>query len=99
MVDVRENPPAEAIRQSAQHVLFVEGQPGSIDQEAMQTFLGDLVDIQPLGPAFHVGNAAQALHLFHPTYYFLIDRDHHSDADVQRSWDRFPDPATHNLLI
>jgi hypothetical protein len=99
MVEVRKNPPPEAVRQAAQHVLFVEGQENSIDREAMNTFLGDLVRIEPLGSSFHLANAAQALYPFHATYYFLIDRDHHSDADVQRSWDRFPDPATHNLLI
>ena len=99
MVEVRKNPPPEAVRQSAQHVLFVEGHANSIDREAIHTFLGDLVRIEPLGSSFHLANAAQALYPFHATYYFLIDRDHQSDADVRRSWDRFPDPATHNLLI
>lgn len=99
MVDVRKNPPPEAVRQAAQHVLFVEGEPGSIDQEAMTTFLGDLVGVAPLGPSFHVASAAEALHPFHPTYYFLIDRDHHDDAFVERSWQRFPDPETGNLVV
>lgn len=99
MVEVRKNPTPEAVKQSAQHVLFVEGQASSIDREALHTFLGDLVRVEPLGPSFHIANAAQALQRHHPTYYFLIDRDHHGDDEVQRSWDRFPDPATHNLLI
>ena len=35
----------------------------------------------------------------HPTYYFLIDRDHHDIDFINRSWYNFPDPNTHNLLI
>lgn len=98
-MEVRKNPRADEVRQSAQHVLFVEGQRESIDHEAMRTFLGDLVRVEPLGSSFYLENAARALQEFHPTYYSLIDRDHHDDARVQTSWDRFPDPATHNLLI
>ena len=98
-MEVRKNPRPEEVRQSAQHVLFVEGQRDSIDQEAMRTFLGDLVRVEPLGSSFYLENAARALQEFHPTYYFLIDRDHHDDARVARYWARFPDPATHNLLI
>ncbi|MBX9720873.1 MAG: hypothetical protein K2X81_05735, partial [Candidatus Obscuribacterales bacterium] len=30
---------------------------------------------------------------------FLIDRDHCTDAEVERSWTDFPDPDKHNLLI
>jgi len=81
------------------HVLLVEGQRGSIDHEAMLVFLGRFVRVEPLGPSYHLENAARALQEFHPTYYFLIDRDHHDDARVAQSWARFPDPATHNLLI
>ncbi|MBF0565081.1 MAG: hypothetical protein HQK89_07555, partial [Nitrospirae bacterium] len=43
---------------------------------------------------------AQALYKYHPTYYFLIDRDyHHDDAYIDKCWNNFPDPDTHNLLI
>lgn len=98
-MDVRKNPRPDEVRQSASHVLFVEGQRDSIDHEAMRTFLGDLVRVEPLGSSFYLENAARALQEFHPTYYFLIDRDHHDDARVAASWARFPDPATHNLLI
>lgn len=99
MVEVRRNPPPEAVRQAAQHVLFVEGQRDSIDRAAMHEFLGDLVRVEPLGSSPYLENAARALQEFHPTYYFLIDRDHHEEAHVQRSWERFPDPATHNLIL
>jgi len=52
-----------------------------------------------LGGALDIRSAAEALHKFHPDYYFLIDRDHHSDEYVERSWARFPDPEYSNILI
>jgi len=59
-----------------------------------------MIRIRPLGPSYSVKSVAEALHPFHPTYYFLIDRDyHHNDDFVGRCWDNFPDPATHNLLV
>lgn len=44
-------------------------------------------------------SVAEALVPVHPTYYFLIDRDHHDENFVESSWRSFPDPETHNLLV
>jgi hypothetical protein len=89
--------------QRARHVLFVEGPPGqassSFDQVVLSALLQDVVQVEALGASFHLRSAAEALYPFHPTYYFLIDRDHHDDAFVARTWERFPDPATYNLLV
>jgi len=42
---------------------------------------------------------AQAFQNVHPTYYFLIDRDHNSDDEINSCWDNFLKPDTPNLLI
>lgn len=94
----------EAPLRRAGHILFVEGRAEKpehepFDRTALGVFLDDLVRVEALGPSFHLRSAAEALHPFHPTYYFLIDRDHHDDAFVAQLWARFPDPATHNLLV
>lgn len=100
MVKVTRDVPAEAVRQSASHVLFVEGSgTGALDPTVLDELVGQFVRVQPLGPSFHIRSAAQALSAYHPTYYFLIDRDHLDNRTVEASWNRFPDPKTDNLLI
>ncbi|HUT56010.1 MAG TPA: hypothetical protein VM658_21645 [bacterium] len=89
------------IRSRARHTLFVEGiGEASLDAYTCNLILRDLkISVQPMGPAYHVKAVAQALHDNHPSYYFLIDRDHIDDAAVEKSWKEFPDPASFNLLI
>lgn len=89
-----------AVDQRSGHKLFIEGHDESFDRTVMGELLGELgVAVRPLGPCRNIRAAAQALHVNEPTYYFLIDRDYHDEADVERSWQNFPDPNTHNLLI
>ncbi len=91
--------PAEDVNQSAKHVLFVEGKEDGVDGTWLKDLFPSPLEVKPLGPSFHVKSVAQALHPHHPTYYFLIDRDHFSDEEVEFSWANFPDPNSHNLLI
>lgn len=91
---------ADEVRFKAQHVLFVEGRNReSIDPKILDELFKNSIRIEPMGPSFSVKSVAQALHNYHPTYYFLIDRDHHEEEFVNQCWDNFPDPATHNLLV
>lgn len=98
-IAVTPNPRGEEILQSAQHVLFVEGK----DQTALDpTVLRELLPmltVKALGGAYHIQSAAEALFRHHPTYYFLIDRDHYDDETVERTWKQFPDPERSNILI
>lgn len=104
MVETRRDIEPDDAWQRARHVLFVEGRPDaapgeSFDRTVLATFLADVVQVEPLGASFHLRSAAEALHPFHSTYYFLIDRDHHTDEFVETTWRRFPDPASYNLLV
>ena len=100
MLRVARDVPPEAVRQSASHVLFVEGSGAkALDPIVLQDLVGRLVRVQPMGPSFHIASAAQALCQYHPNYYFLIDRDHVDEKTVEESWARFPDPNKDNLLI
>jgi len=90
----------EEIRQNGRHVLFVEGRDkDSLDPQIVGELFDGMIRIEPLGASFSVKSVAEALHPFHPTYYFLIDRDHHDDDFINQCWDNFPDERTHNLLI
>ena len=100
MITVKPRIRAEEVRLGAQHVLFVEGRDeNSVDPTILKNLLPDELRIQPLGPSFSVRSVAQALHKHHPTYYFLIDRDHHGGDFVDRCWKNFPNPETDNLLV
>ncbi|MBI1785310.1 hypothetical protein HYR69_09220 [Candidatus Sumerlaeota bacterium] len=90
----------EEINNRAQAVLFVEGMGlGSLDPWVLRELFENEIRVEPLGSSFHIRSAAEALHPHHPEYYFLIDRDHHSDEFVETCWRNFPDPKTHNLLV
>jgi hypothetical protein len=95
---------ADQARQTAQHRVFVEGNNDeAIDPVVIRELLTTngltQVDAHAMGHCDNVRSAAEALIRQHPSYYFLIDRDDQSSATVEATWDNFPDPATHNLLI
>lgn len=100
MISVKKGIRAEEVRQQSQHVLFVEGRDtNSVDPKVLNELFENGIRIEPLGPSYFVKSVAEALYPHHPTYYFLIDRDHHPDDFVEDCWGNFPDPATHNLLV
>lgn len=91
---------SEEVRLQGQHVLFVEGSDGeSVDPKVLNELFSNGIRIEPLGPSFSVRSVAEALQPYHPTYYFLIDRDHYDDSFIDKCWSNFPNPATNNLLV
>jgi len=100
MISVKKGIRAEEVRLQSQHVLFVEGRDSnSVDPKVLNELFEQEIRIEPLGPSYSVKSVAEALYPHHPTYYFLIDRDHHLDDFINRCWCNFPDPSTHNLLV
>ncbi len=100
MIEVRQPSRTEEIRQTARHTLFVEGAgSGGLDQTVLRELLPRQIRVRALGPSFHVRSVAEALYVYHPDYYFLIDRDHHDDQFVEGCWNSFPDPEKSNLLV
>ena len=100
MISAKKGIRAEEVRLQSQHVLFVEGNDkDSIDPHVLEVLFGQKIRIEPLGASFSIKSVAQALFSYHPTYYFLIDRDHHDNEFIDRCWKNFPDQETHNLLV
>ena len=100
MISVKTGIRAEEVRLQSQHVLFVEGKDrNSVDPKVLDELFYRSIRIEPLGPSYSVRSVAEALFSYHPTYYFLIDRDHHDNDFIDHCWGNFPDPATHNLLV
>lgn len=100
MISVKKSIRPEEVRLYSQHVLFVEGKDiNSVDPKVLKELFDNVLRIEPLGASFSVKSVAEALYPHHPSYYFLIDRDHQDDAFIQKCWTNFPDPDTHNLLV
>lgn len=100
MISVKTGIRAEEVRLQSQHVLFVEGKDkNSVDPNVLSELFDRSIKIEPLGPSFSVRSVAEALFSYHPTYYFLIDRDHYDTDFIDRCWGNFPDPTTNNLLV
>ena len=88
---------ADEISFRSNHVLFVEGKEDSTDVTVLARILP--IQVKPFGPSYNLKSAAEAFANVHPTYYFLIDRDHYSSEVVEKFWKNFPDAETPNLLI
>lgn len=99
MVKVKTKIRPEEVRTSAEHVLFVEGSEGGLDQVVLRALLSRYLQIKPMGSSFSLRSAAKAFAKHHPKYYFLIDRDHYDDEFVNQRWIDFPNPAEGNLLV
>ena len=101
MIKVLKNPYPRDVLQNSKHVLFVEGKNDeSFDPVVLSEFLPAEINVKALEAASSIRNVAYALHHYHPSYYFLIDRDFHfSDLDVENHWKKFPSKETYNLLI
>jgi hypothetical protein len=85
------------------HTLFVEGQNESANDPTFLKHLFDgepvIPDVKPMKTSSSIKSVAESLFVYNPTYYFLVDRDHHVDEFVENSWKNFPDNKTSNLLI
>lgn len=98
-IEVKRGIRPEEVRLQGRHVLFVEGSKESVDPKVLNELFSNEIRIEPLGPSFSVRSVAEALQPYHPTYYFLIDRDQYDDSFIDKCWNNFPDPDTNNLLI
>lgn len=78
-------------------ILFVEGEPASIDARLLSPLLPEL-RVKGVGPSMNIKAAAEAFAKVHPAMYFLVDRDHQGDSVVEKTWNRFEE-GTGNLII
>jgi len=99
MISVRSGINSSEIKQSAKYTLFVEGKSNeAIDPFVLKELLPN-IKIEAMGPSYYIKSVAEALFPSHPEYFFLIDRDHYDDSEVEDTWRNFPDPGKNNLLI
>ena len=88
---------SDTVSFGAGRILFVEGKDDSFDVRVLRQILP--IEVKPLGASFALKGAAEAFAAVCPTYFFVIDRDHVDDDEVERHWQNFPKADTPNLLI
>jgi len=95
----------ESVRMGAEPIVWVEGEADdgagpSIDVAVIDRLLLDTpVTVKGLGKSSGIRATARTMYAYHPHYYFVVDRDHFDDNDVEKTWRGFPDPNQNNLLI
>ncbi len=102
MIGITKGVSPSEVRQSGRHVLFVEGGGDNpFDPLVIANLFGGIenIEVKALGPSYSLRSVAESLYKHHPSYYFLIDRDHYDDSYIEHCWDSFPNPETSNLLI
>ena len=101
MTNIIKNPRPTDVLQNSKHVLFVEGKDNqAFDPVVLSELFSEEINIEALGSSPSIRSVAPALYAYHPTYYFLIDRDFHfTDEDINKHWEKFPSRETDNLLI
>lgn len=85
------------INNGSTRVLFVEGFDKKTDASVLTDFFHN-INIKGLGASLSLKSAASAFMECFPLYYFIIDRDGHTESDVNQAWDDFKNKKT-NLLI
>ena len=100
-ISITKNPRSKDVLENSKHVLFVEGKDDqAFDPVVLSELFSEEINVKALGSSPSIRSVAPALHTYHPTYYFLIDRDFHfTDEEIDEHWEKFPNKETYNLLI
>lgn len=108
MADKKNGIASEEVR-GKRFTLFVEGEEdSSIDALILEILLGDSgtifvknedIRVKTLGGCSTIKSAAGSMHKIYPNYFFLIDRDYHTEKYVNKCRADFLDPNKKNLLV
>lgn len=97
MMNIKKGLNASDISYGSSRVLFVEGQSGSIDEIVISRVI-DFIQVKAIGPSSHIKPASKAFENVHPAYFFVVDRDHQEDDEVDKTWKDF-EAGYSNLII
>ncbi|MDI9409001.1 MAG: hypothetical protein QM523_07135 [Candidatus Pacebacteria bacterium] len=93
---VNQSKTPDSVNRAANHRLLVEGE---FDQIFMEALFDEIIPVGRLGSRNILIVGAKAFSMIEPNFYFLIDRDHHSDEEVDSFWQKFPVANEPNILI
>ena len=81
------------------NVLFVEGTQESLDVIVLTALLNGIVKVSPIGNSSTLKQSAKAFANSNPNYYFIVDRDYSTVAQVDENWRNFENDASENFLM
>lgn len=97
MIEPKRGFASSEVDYGSSRVLFVEGESNSLDFVLMSCIFTD-VKVRAIGPSSNIKAAARAFSGVHPSYFFVVDRDHQEDSIVEETWNRFKTGES-NLVI
>ncbi len=97
MIEPKRGFASSEVDYGSSRVLFVEGESNSLDFVLMSCIFTD-VKVRAIGPSSNIKAAARAFSGVHPSYFFVVDRDHQEDSIVEATWNRFKTGES-NLVI
>lgn len=97
MIEHKRGFASSEVEQGSSRVLFVEGEANSLDYILMSRVFTD-VKVRAIGPSSNIKAAARAFSNVHPSYFFVVDRDHQEDSIVEETWNKFK-AGESNLVI
>lgn len=97
MIEHKRGFASSEVEQGSSRVLFVEGEANSLDYILMSRVFTD-VKVRAIGPSSNIKAAAKAFSNVHPSYFFVVDRDHQEDSFVEETWNKFK-AGESNLVI
>lgn len=97
MLKIKKGIASSDIEYGSSRILFVEGINGSLDEELL-TQVFSTINVKGIGPCSYIKSAASAFADVHPTYFFVVDRDHQTDENIEKTWEAF-EKKRGNLII
>ncbi len=97
MIETKRGFASSDVEHGSSRVLFVEGEANSLDSILMSCIFKDL-KVRSIGPSSNIKAAARAFSNVHPSYFFVVDRDHQEDSIVEETWNKFR-AGESNLVI
>ena len=76
---------ASKVNNGSTRYLFVEGCESSNDEALLKDVLGN-VNVRGIGSSSCIERAAAAFKADNRMFYFVVDRDHHTQKEVNQSW-------------
>lgn len=97
MLKIKKGIASSDIEYGSSRILFVEGINGSLDEELLNQVFST-INVKGIGTCSNIKSAASAFADVHPTYFFVVDRDHQTDENIEKTWEAF-EKKRGNLII
>lgn len=97
MINTKNRVASSEVEHGSSRVLYVEGEEKSIDDILMSSIF-TTIKVKAIGSSSNIRATAEAFSKVDPAAFFVIDRDHYKDEEVEKTWNNFK-AGLGNLII